>query len=120
MARQRLGQHFLSDIECREQIARAIGVSRHTIGGVRAGGENSCWIEIGAGHGEMTEHLAASGARVYAVEIDAPLIGGLHRLAKQYANLTVISGDILEVDLAAIAKGRRVRVYGNLPYYVTS
>jgi 16S rRNA (adenine1518-N6/adenine1519-N6)-dimethyltransferase len=120
MARQRLGQHFLSDLACREQIARAIGVSRHAIGGARAGGEHSCWIEIGAGHGEMTEHLAASGAPVYAVEIDASLVSGLQRLAKQYANLTVISGDILEVDLAAIAKGRRVRVYGNLPYYVTS
>src|SRR5580693_3514522 len=120
MARQRLGQHFLSDLECREQIARAIGVSRHTIGGARPGSDNSCWIEIGAGHGEMTEHLAASGAPVYAVEIDAPLISGLQRLAKQYPNLTVISGDILELDLAAIANGRRVRVYGNLPYYVTS
>jgi 16S rRNA (adenine1518-N6/adenine1519-N6)-dimethyltransferase len=120
MARQRLGQHFLSDMECREQIARAIGVSRHSIGGPRSGGENSCWIEIGAGHGEMTEHLAASGAPVYAVEIDAPLIAGLQRMAKQFPNLTVVEGDILELDLAAIAKGRRVRVYGNLPYYVTS
>ena len=50
----------------------------------------------------------------------SPLISGLQRLAKQYPNLTVISGDILELDLAAITNGRRVRVYGNLPYYVTS
>jgi len=120
MARQRLGQHFLSDIECREQIARAIGVSRHTIGGARAGGENSCWVEIGAGHGEMTEHLAASGAPVYAIELDTSLIAGLRRLAKEYPNLTVVQGDILELDLAAIAVGRRLRIYGNLPYYITS
>jgi len=120
MARQRLGQHFLSDLECREQIARAIGVSRHTIGGARAGSENSCWVEIGAGHGEMTEHLAASGAPVYAIELDASLIAGLRRLAKQYPNLTIVPGDILELDLAAIAAGRRVRIYGNLPYYITS
>jgi 16S rRNA (adenine1518-N6/adenine1519-N6)-dimethyltransferase len=120
MARQRLGQHFLSDLECREQIARAIGVSRHSIGGARAATENSCWIEIGAGHGEMTEQLAASGAPVYAIELDAALLAGLRRLAKEFPNLTVVPGDILELDLAAIAQGRRLRVYGNLPYYITS
>jgi 16S rRNA (adenine1518-N6/adenine1519-N6)-dimethyltransferase len=120
MARQRLGQHFLSDMETREQIARAIGVSRHAIGGARPGGENSCWVEIGAGHGEMTEHLAASGATVYAVELDAGLLAGLRRLGKTYPNLTIVPGDILELDLAALAAGRRLRVYGNLPYYITS
>ncbi|MGA2422239.1 MAG: 16S rRNA (adenine(1518)-N(6)/adenine(1519)-N(6))-dimethyltransferase RsmA, partial [Candidatus Acidiferrum sp.] len=117
---QRLGQHFLSDLECREQIARAIGVSRHSIGGARVARENSCWVEIGAGHGEMTEQLVASGAPVYAIELDAPLVAGLRRLAKQFANLTVIEGDILQIDLAAIALGRRLRIYGNLPYYITS
>src|SRR5271166_3533563 len=120
MARQRLGQHFLSDIECREQIARAIGVSRHTIGGARAGGENSCWIEIGAGHGEMTEHLAATGAPVYAIELDASLARRLQHLTQQFPNLTVVAGDILQTDIAEIAAGRRVRIYGNLPYYITS
>jgi 16S rRNA (adenine1518-N6/adenine1519-N6)-dimethyltransferase len=120
MARQRLGQHFLSDLECREQIARAIGVSHHSIGGARAGSDNSCWVEIGAGHGEMTEHLALSGAPLYAIELDAQLIAGLRRLAKEYPNATIVPGDILELDLAAMAAGRRLRIYGNLPYYITS
>ena len=120
MARQRLGQHFLSDLECREQIARAIGVSRYSIGGARAIGDNTCWIEIGAGHGEMTEQLAASGAPVYAVELDPALLPGLRRMAKEFPNLTVVAGDILELDLAELAAGRRLRIYGNLPYYITS
>ena len=34
--------------------------------------------------------------------------------------MTVVSADILDTDLAALAGGRRVRVYGNLPYYITS
>jgi 16S rRNA (adenine1518-N6/adenine1519-N6)-dimethyltransferase len=68
----------------------------------------------------MTEHLAASGAAVYAVELDAGLIAGLRRMAKEYPNLTVVPGDILQLDLAALAAGRRLRVYGNLPYYITS
>jgi len=120
MARQRLGQHFLSDLECREQIARAIGASRHAMGGMRALGDDEAWVEIGAGHGEMTEHLASSGAAVFAIEIDPPLQAGLRRLAKQYPDLTVVPGDILEIDLSTIAPGRRLHVYGNLPYYITS
>src|SRR5271166_2450267 len=120
MTRQKLGQHFLADVDWREQIARAIRVSPHSIGGIAAGERDYCWIEIGAGHGEMTEHLLLSGAPVYAVELDAPLVAGLRTLAKHHSNLTVVPGDILKTDLGAIACGRRMRLYGNLPYYITS
>lgn len=119
MARQRLGQHFLADAQWREQIARAIRVSPYSTAPARPA-ENYCWIEIGAGHGEMTEYLLATDAPVYAIELDPPLIAGLQRLAKQFPKLTVVPGDILKVNLAAIAAGRRLRVYGNLPYYITS
>jgi 16S rRNA (adenine1518-N6/adenine1519-N6)-dimethyltransferase len=120
MARQRLGQHFLHDAGWREEIALAIHVSRHSQAHPVSSADNYCWIEIGAGHGEMTEFLAATGAPVYAVELDTPLIAGLHRLARKFPNLTIVSGDVLETDLAAIANGRRIRLYGNLPYYITS
>jgi 16S rRNA (adenine1518-N6/adenine1519-N6)-dimethyltransferase len=126
MARQRLGQHFLADLDWREQIARAIRVSPHSAVPLPRD-DKHCWIEIGSGHGEMTRHLLAAGGPVYAVEIDAPLIAGLRRLAKEFPNLTVVPGDILKTDIAAIvsgvsggAAGRRVRVYGNLPYFITS
>ena len=121
MARQRLGQHFLEDAGWREQIARAIRVSPHGMESpALAATDDSCWIEVGAGHGEMTEHLLSSGAPVYAVELDKTLIEGLQRLAKKHPNLTVVPGDVLETDLAAIGAGRRIRLYGNLPYYITS
>src|SRR5271165_6737441 len=120
MTRQKLGQHFLADVDWREQIARAIRVSPHSIGGIAAGERDYCWIEIGAGHGEMTEHLLQSGKPVYAVELDAPLIANLQRMATKHPNLTVVPGDVLETDLGAIAAGRRMRIYGNLPYYITS
>jgi 16S rRNA (adenine1518-N6/adenine1519-N6)-dimethyltransferase len=119
MARQRLGQHFLRDAGWRERIARAIGLSRRAPAAM-AETTPYCWIEIGAGHGEMTEHLAGTGAPVYAVELDPPLVRGLGQLAERFPNLTVVSRDILETDLAAIASGRRIRLYGNLPYYITS
>jgi 16S rRNA (adenine1518-N6/adenine1519-N6)-dimethyltransferase len=126
MARQRLGQHFLADANWREQIARAIGVSPHAT--VRSPSVDSTsaqeatygWIEVGAGHGEMTEHLASTGAPVFAIELDALLLARLEKLAKRFPNLTVVHGDVLESDLAALAAGRRIRLYGNLPYYITS
>lgn len=124
MARQRLGQHFLADPDWREQIARAIRVSAHSpefsASLDRSSDKPFCWIEIGAGHGEMTEHLAATGAPVTAIEIDAPLVRKLKHLAQQFPNLSVVSSDVLKVDIAETSAGRRARIYGNLPYYITS
>jgi len=119
MPRQRLGQHFLADLDWREQIARAIRVSPHSTVPL-AKDDSHCWIEIGAGHGEMTRHLLAVGGPVYAIEVDPALASGLRRLPKEFPQLTVASRDILKTDLATLASGRRIRVYGNLPYYITS
>lgn len=121
MARQRLGQHFLTDAGWREQIARAIGVSPHSeLVRPAAANENFVWIEIGAGHGEMTQHLLASGAAVVAIELDEPLANRLKQLTKKFPALSVVRSDVLRTDLAALAAGRRACVYGNLPYYITS
>jgi len=121
MARQRLGQHFLGDPEWQERIAREIRVSPYGMQlSSGTGSQDYCWIEIGAGHGEMTEQLLKSGAPVIAVELDPQLVGSLQRMAHTNPHLTVVHGDVLATDLAAIAAGRRVRIYGNLPYYITS
>ena len=121
MARQRLGQHFLADAGWREEIARAIRVSAQSVAPSPAGNSAEfCWIEIGAGHGEMTERLASTGAPVHAIELDAQLAATLKQLAKRFPNVEVVSADILESDIAKIAAGKRVRIYGNLPYYITS
>jgi 16S rRNA (adenine1518-N6/adenine1519-N6)-dimethyltransferase len=121
MARQKLGQHFLSDAGWREKIARAIRVSAYGMEGPsKAEVQDYCWIEIGAGHGEMTEYLVRSGVPVYAVEIDPGLIRRLQQMAGRHPNLSVVPGDVLETDLLALAEGRRIRIYGNLPYYISS
>jgi 16S rRNA (adenine1518-N6/adenine1519-N6)-dimethyltransferase len=122
MARQHLGQHFLADSQWREQIAQAIRVwpLNAEPAAASAGKVEYCWIEIGPGHGEMTEYLAATGILVIAIELDRNLSGHLNRLKKKFANLEVLHADILESDLRAFAGGRRMRVYGSLPYYITS
>ena len=119
MPRQRLGQHFLTDLAWREQIARAIRVSPHSTVPLPADDQH-CWIEIGAGHGEMTRHLLASSGTVISIEVDPSLAAGLRRLAREFPRLTVVREDILKTDLAALASGRPVRLYGSLPYYITS
>ncbi len=111
----------MSDAGWREKIARAIRVSAHGMEApARGEAADYCWIEIGAGHGEMTELLVRSGVQVYAVELDPPLVERLQRLAARHPNLTIVPGDVLETDLPALAAGRRIRIYGNLPYYITS
>jgi 16S rRNA (adenine1518-N6/adenine1519-N6)-dimethyltransferase len=111
----------LSDAGWRDKIARAIRVSPHSLSRAQeAIPENFCWIEIGAGHGEMTQYLLKSGAPVIAIELDKSLVPALQRLAQTHANLTVAPGDVLETDFVALGAGRRIRIYGNLPYYITS
>jgi 16S rRNA (adenine1518-N6/adenine1519-N6)-dimethyltransferase len=112
---RRLGQHFLADPAWGQRIARAV---LDAAGPDAAGG--GVWLEIGAGHGEMTSLLAPHAERVVAIELDPGLVPRLRQLAAQLGNVSVICGDVLAVDLAELAGDGRFRVYGNLPYYITS
>jgi 16S rRNA (adenine1518-N6/adenine1519-N6)-dimethyltransferase len=109
MARQRLGQNFLTDPAWREKIARAINPAK-----------DDFWLEIGAGHGEMTELLVRNAARVVAIELDERLLPRLRERAKDWPHVEVVPGDILELPLDPLLNYGPVRVYGNLPYYITS
>jgi 16S rRNA (adenine1518-N6/adenine1519-N6)-dimethyltransferase len=109
MARQRLGQHFLGDPGWQKKIFRTLPCEGEDV-----------WIEIGPGHGEMTQLLAAEGRRVVAVEADARLAEGLReRAGREWPNVEIVTADVLGVDLAKLTNGK-FRVYGNLPYYITS
>lgn len=80
------------------------------------------WLDIGAGHGEMTAVLAEQAARVVAVETDPRLVLELGERFAHTPNVEVVSGDILHVSVPELAEraGGRLRVYGNLPYYISS
>ena len=109
MSPKRLGQHFLIDAGWRSRIANSLPA-----------GPDTAWLEIGAGHGEMTRELARRAARVIAVELDLRLVERLRDLAGELPNLEVVAGDVLALDLERILSSGRFRVYGNLPYYITS
>ena len=108
MSPEKLGQHFLTDASWRERIAHSI----------RASG--GAWLEIGAGHGEMTSLLARKASRVVAIELDARLAAMLRAVTAALGNVTVVEGDVLALDLLRIMNGEIFSVYGNLPYYITS
>lgn len=96
MSRQKLGQHFLSSLAWRQRIAQTLPAE-----------PNSTWLEIGAGHGEMTETLAARARRVIAVETDHALASALRTRFAAQPNIEIIESDILAVDLAAVIENAR-------------
>lgn len=130
--RKRFGQHFL-----------APGWARQVVAAVDPA-PGDVFLEIGPGRGALTLPLADSGAPILAVEIDRDLVADLLKHVPR--NVTVMSGDILRVDVIAFLSGlesqsavakamadkplarrsfsegaaRRFRVVGNLPYNISA
>jgi 23S rRNA (adenine-N6)-dimethyltransferase len=72
-------------------------------------------LDLGAGHGALTTHLVAAGARVLAVELHP---GRAQGLRARFAGDPV---RVAEVDLRALRLPRRpFRVVANPPYHLTS
>ncbi len=108
-----LGQNFLSDKNIIDSI----------IEGSEIGGEDLV-IEIGPGMGVLTAAAAECASRVIAVEIDRHLIPILEETLGGYDNIEIVNADIMKTDLTSIIQRYRgsgkVRIIGNLPYYITT
>jgi len=81
-------------------------------------------LEIGPGAGALTRALSDVAGKVVAVELDERLMPVLGETLGGLGNVTVVQGDIMQLDLAALLeehfKNMPVRVCANLPYYITS
>ncbi|HEX3371230.1 MAG TPA: 16S rRNA (adenine(1518)-N(6)/adenine(1519)-N(6))-dimethyltransferase RsmA [Candidatus Acidoferrales bacterium] len=108
MSPERLGQHFLADEDWQEQIADAVNMG------------SGMWVEIGAGHGEMTTRLARNASKLFAVELDPPLARRLRQATAALKNVEIVHSDVMAVDFEKLTRGEQFSVYGNLPYYITS
>jgi 16S rRNA (adenine1518-N6/adenine1519-N6)-dimethyltransferase len=108
MSPEKLGQHFLTDASWQERIARSVCI------------DDGVWVEIGAGHGEMTTRLAKRASKVFAVELDASLARRLREVTASCKNIEVIESDVMAVAFEKLTGRERFSVYGNLPYYITS
>ena len=110
-----LGQNFLSDIHIIEDIVDGSDIEPEDL-----------VIEIGPGMGVLTAAAAERAGKVIAVEIDKKLIPILKETLAEYDNVEIINADIMKTDLTEIveanrpADGGKVRVIGNLPYYITT
>ena len=111
--RKEFGQNFLIN---RDTVAR--------IAAAAAEDERTLILEIGPGIGTLTRALSERYEKVVAIEIDRGLIPVLGKTLADRPNVTVIEGDVMKVDLAALiereAGGRPVAVCANLPYYITT
>ena len=81
-------------------------------------------IEIGPGIGTLTSALCEVAKKVVAVELDDRLPPILAETLAAYNNVTIVPGDAMEIDFAALIAehfaGMQVVICANLPYYITS
>lgn len=109
----RLGQNFLRDKKILARIAHeTLGYASPVI------------VEIGPGHGELTDALIAEGAKkIIAIEKDPVLAATLRKKYAEEKRVVIIEGDVREAlprlikDDGSIAFNYSVA--GNIPYYLT-
>ena len=108
-----MGQNFLIQGWVPQDIADASGAAG-TCGA----------LEIGPGIGPLTVQLARRAGRVAAIELDRDLLPILAETLSPFDNVTVIPGDAMKLDLAALAAeqfpGLTPVACANLPYNITT
>ncbi|MBL8149386.1 MAG: ribosomal RNA small subunit methyltransferase A [Blastocatellia bacterium] len=121
-AKKSLGQNFLVDKRVAGRILSVVSPSR-----------NELILEVGPGHGALTELLAERAGFVLAVELDHELFEKLCKELPLY-NLKLVENDILNVDIEALITDvvskwnlahpgnpiETVRVVANLPYNIST
>lgn len=106
-----LGQNFLVDEVIVDRMIRACGFTK------------SDWVmEIGAGLGVLTQRLARGVKKVLAVEKDRNVCVALTDMVKGSTNIDIICDDFMGLDIekTLIEAPEKIKVIGNLPYYITS
>ena len=104
-----LGQNFLHD----QNLARWI------VGQLDARAGDTL-VEIGPGLGALTGAALDSGAHLTVLEKDARLADFLRRRFEGNPRLRVERMDALDFDVRALWPHRPVKVFGNLPYYIST
>jgi 16S rRNA (adenine1518-N6/adenine1519-N6)-dimethyltransferase len=105
--RRRFGQHFLMDPSTIERVLAAI----HP-------GDTQTIVEIGPGHGAITEPLARLAGTLHAIELDRDLAESLISMFAGHRNVTIHQADALVFDFAKL--GKDLRIAGNLPYNIST
>jgi 16S rRNA (adenine1518-N6/adenine1519-N6)-dimethyltransferase len=111
-AKKSLGQNFLKSKPALRSIITTADLSAESL-----------VLEIGPGKGALTEPILETGAKLIAIEKDEMLLEFLkEKFAQQIgtSQLTLISGDILEIDLEKVLPANTpYKLIANIPYYIT-
>lgn len=107
--KKHLGQNFLTDEAALDAIVAAANLSKDDI-----------VLEIGAGIANLSVLIADKCGKFYAVEKDRRLEHILKKALKPYPNAEIVLGDILKINLTNIFKDKKIKIIGNLPYYITT
>lgn len=107
-SQRRLGQNFLADPNLLETIVREAEV-----------GGRDVVLEVGGGAGALTERLAPIASRLHVIELDERLRDELEPLAEEAGNVTLVWGDAMKVDLAALDPAPN-KMIANLPYSIAT
>lgn len=115
-ARKRFGQNFLNDDRVIQNIVSAIHPQ-----------ENQFLVEIGPGLGALTEPVAEKVEHLTVVELDRDLAKRLRHHPFLNHKLTVIENDAMQFDFGQLyrdenlaEKGQKLRIFGNLPYNIST
>lgn len=103
-----LGQNFLHDRNLAKWVVDQAKISREDF-----------IVEVGPGLGALTEIALTKGARLLAIEKDKRLVEFL-RHKFQGGALEIVHGDALEFDTRILFTKPKVKLLGNLPYYISS
>ncbi|KGK00543.1 16S rRNA (adenine(1518)-N(6)/adenine(1519)-N(6))-dimethyltransferase RsmA [Thalassotalea sp. ND16A] len=108
-AKKRFGQNFLHDDAVISRIVDAIDPSA---------GENL--VEIGPGLGALTEPVIERAGDISVVELDRDLAHRLRHHPFIAKHLTIHETDALKFDFSSLATEKQLRVFGNLPYNIST
>lgn len=106
--RKKWGQNFLNDNNLLNKIVNTLNPL-----------SNDTFLEIGAGDGALTEKIFPHVKKMLAVEIDPLLVNKLTQ-NKNLKGLSVIDGDILNLNLENLNLKCPIKIIGNIPYNITS
>jgi len=106
---KRLGQVFLVEPIALQRVVEAAEILT-----------GDSVLEIGAGLGSLTRYLATAASKVVAVEVDERIMPALQEILTPFTNISLVYGDILELDPAELMGQAGYLVVANIPYYITS
>ncbi len=114
-AKKSLGQNFLQDKTIIHRIVDTLDLRK-----------DETVIEIGPGHGALTERLLEDAGTVFAVEFDRDLVPLLNEKFSNYESLSILNEDALKVDFSRLFPNNLIfeisnlKLAANLPYNIST